>query len=32
MNNKAQEMFKSLVSIYPDSKYVSLAQAEINNI
>ena len=32
MNNKAQEIFKSLVSIYPDSKYVSLAQAEINNI
>ena len=32
MNNKAQEMFKSLVSIYPDSEYVNLAQAEINNI
>jgi len=32
MNNKAQEIFKSLVSIYPDSEYVGLAQAEINNI
>ena len=32
MNNKAQEMFKSLVSIYPDSEYVGLAQTEINNI
>ena len=32
MDNKAQEMFKSLVSIYPDSEYVNLAQAEINNI
>ena len=32
MYNKAQEMFKSLVSIYPDSEYVNLAQAEINNI
>ena len=32
MNNKAQEMFKSLVSIYPDSEYINLAQAEINNI
>ena len=32
MNNKAQERFKSLVNIYPDSEYVNLAQAEINNI
>jgi len=32
MDNKAQEMFKSLVSIYPDSEYVGLAQKEINNI
>ncbi len=32
MNNKAQEMFKSLVSIYPNSNYVGLAKAEINNI
>ena len=32
MNNKAQEMFRSLVSIYPDSEYVGLAQTEINNI
>ena len=32
MNNKAQEMFKSLVSIYPNSEYVNLAQAEMNNI
>ncbi len=32
MNNKAQEMFKSLVSIYPNSEYVGLAQTEINNI
>ena len=32
MNNKAQEMFKSLVSTYPDSEYVGLAQTEINNI
>ena len=32
MYNKAQEMFKSLVSIYPDSEYVGLAQTEINNI
>ena len=32
MNNKAQEMFKSLVSIYPDSEYIGLAQEEINNI
>ena len=32
MNNKAQEMFRSLISIYPDSEYINLAQAEINNI
>ena len=32
MNNKAQKRFKSLVNIYPDSEYVNLAQAEINNI
>ena len=32
MDNKAQEMFKSLVSIYPDSEYIGLAQEEINNI
>ena len=32
MHNNAQERFKSLVNIYPDSEYVNLAQAEINNI
>ena len=32
MNNEAQELFKTLVNIYPDSRYASLAKEEINNI
>ena len=32
MNREAQELFITLVNIYPDSKYASLAKEEINNI
>lgn len=32
MNREAQELFITLVNIYPDSKYTSLAKEEINNI
>ena len=32
MNREAQELFITLVNIYPDSQYASLAKEEINNI
>ena len=32
MNSEAQELFITLVNIYPDSQYASLAKEEINNI
>jgi len=32
MNSEAQDFFKTLVNIYPDSRYASLAKEEINNI
>ena len=32
MNREAQELFITLVNIYPDSQYASLAKKEINNI
>lgn len=32
MNNEAHEIFKTLVNIYPNSKYISLVQDEMKNI
>ena len=32
MNREAQDLFITLVNIYPDSQYASLAKEEINNI